>query len=81
MVRVIESGSWTWMVGSWWCGMRAREALSATGCTPGWIAGLNADDAEVVPPARYARRLALCQDGSRGCNADDAEVVPPALCG
>ena len=51
MVRVIESGSWTWMVGSWWCGMRAREALSATGCTPGWIAGLNADDAEVVPPA------------------------------
>jgi hypothetical protein len=27
MVRVIESGSWTWMVGSWWCGICARAKV------------------------------------------------------
>ena len=27
MVRVIESGSWTWMVGSWWCEICARAKV------------------------------------------------------
>ena len=65
MVRVIESGSWAWMVGSWWCGMRAREALSATGFTPKRMASKG----RITGSTRWL-----------GYNADDAEVVPPALC-
>jgi hypothetical protein len=32
-----------------------RYVYVATGFMPGWMAGLNADDAEVVPPARCVR--------------------------
>ena len=52
------------------CGRRggrpSRVVWVATGFTPGWIAGLNADDAEVVPPARCVRSDWLYARKDRG---------------
>ena len=52
------------------CGRRggrpSRAMCVATGFMPGWMAGLSADDAEVVPPALFVRSDWLYARTDRG---------------